>query len=384
MLTLLGALSGVLVGGSPASSGKKLKPFPEVIQLPTGFQPEGIEVGRGTTFYVGSVANGAIFRGNLRTGTGAVFIPGAVGKAATGIELDSRKRLFVAGAATGDAYVYSAKTGALIRTYNLGTSPTFINDVVVTHNAAYFTESRKNVLYRVPIGATGALGDAQTITLGGDYVHVPGAFNLNGIDATRSGKTLVAVQTVNGRLYAINPASGVARLISLGGESVPNGDGILLTGKRLYVVQNQLNLVAVIVLRPGFASGRVLTRLSDTDFSVPTTIDDLGKAPVRRERPLRRAGSGDRGIPGRAAEEAGRAVRGNHCGGRRQRRPPLVGVAEPPRLRAFCKPRLPRRCLQSRWRGWPNAREGAAAGGPSRRCAASIKSGVVKPSVNVA
>ena len=277
MLALLGALSGVLVGGSPASSGKKLKPFPEVIQLPTGFQPEGIEVGRGTTFYVGSVANGAIFRGNLRTGTGAVFIPGAAGRAATGIELDSHKRLFVAGAATGDAYVYSAKTGALIRTYNLGTPPTFINDVVVTHNAAYFTESRKNVLYRVPIGPTGALGDAQTITLGGDYVDVPGGFNLNGIDATPSGKTLVAVQTVNGRLYAINPANGVARLISLGGESVPNGDGILLTGKRLYVVQNQLNLVAVILLRPGFASGRVLTRLSDTDFSVPTTIDDLGK-----------------------------------------------------------------------------------------------------------
>src|SRR5512132_3114474 len=244
MLTLLGVLSGVLVGGSPASSGKKLKPFPEVIQLPTGFQPEGIEVGRGTSFYVGSVANGAIFRGNLRTGTGAVFIPGAAGKAATGIELDSRKRLFVAGAATGDAYVY---------------------------------EARKNVFYRVPIGPTGALGDAQTITLGGDYVHVPGAFNLNGIDATPSGKTLVAVQTANGRLYAINPASGVARLISLGGESVPNGDGILLTGKRLYVVQNQLNLVAVIVLRPGFASGRVLTRLSDTDLSIPTTIDDLGK-----------------------------------------------------------------------------------------------------------
>jgi len=89
MLALLGALSGVLVGGSPASSGKKLKLFPEVIQLPTGFQPEGIEVGRGTTFYVGSVANGAVFRGNLRTGTGAVFIPGAAGKAATGIELDS-------------------------------------------------------------------------------------------------------------------------------------------------------------------------------------------------------------------------------------------------------------------------------------------------------
>jgi hypothetical protein len=171
MLTVFGALSVVLVSGSPASSGKKPNPFPEFIQLPTGFRPEGIEVGRGTTFYVGSVANGAIFRGSLRTGSGAVFIPGAAGKAATGIELDSRNRLFVAGAATGNAYVYSAKTGALIRTYNLGTAPTFINDVVVIHDAAYFTESQKDVLYRVPIGPTGALGEAQAITLGGDYVH---------------------------------------------------------------------------------------------------------------------------------------------------------------------------------------------------------------------
>lgn len=72
-LALLGALSGVLVGGTPASSGKKPKPFPDVIQLPTGFQPEGIEVGRGTTFYVGSAANGAIYRGDLRTGSGAIF-----------------------------------------------------------------------------------------------------------------------------------------------------------------------------------------------------------------------------------------------------------------------------------------------------------------------
>jgi sugar lactone lactonase YvrE len=248
-----------------------------VIQLPTGFQPEGIEVGRGTTFYVGSVANGAIFRGDLRTGTGRVVIPGVDRKAATGIELDSRKRLFVAGAGTGNAYVYNARTRALIRTYNLGTPPTFINDVVVTRRAAYFTESQKNVLYRVPIGPRGALGDAQTITLGGDYVHVPGAFNLNGIDATPSGKTLIAVQTANGRLYRINPATGVATLISLGGESVPNGDGILLTGRTLYVVQNQLNLVAVIRLRPDLASGRVLARLGDPDFSVPTTIDDFGK-----------------------------------------------------------------------------------------------------------
>jgi sugar lactone lactonase YvrE len=277
MLGVLGAIGAVLVGGSPASPEKKARPFPEVIQLPTGFRPEGIEVGRGTTFYVGSVANGAIYRGNLRSGSGAIFIPGAAGKSAAGIELDRLNRLFVAGAATGNAHVYNAKTGALLRTYSLGTAPTFINDVVVTHNAAYFTDSQKDVLYRIQIGPTGALGNAQTMTLGGDYAHVAGAFNLNGIDATPSGKMLVAVQTVNGRLYRIDPATGVAKLISLGAESVPNGDGILLAGETLYVVQNQLNQVAVIALEPGFASGRVVTRLSDPDLSVPTTIDDFGK-----------------------------------------------------------------------------------------------------------
>ena len=278
ILAALGALTAVVAAGSPASPAKKAKPFPEVIQLPTGFRPEGIEVGRGTTFYTGSVANGAIFRGDLRTGRGTVIIAGATGLAATGIELDRHKRLWVAGAGTGTARVYDVRTGALLRTYQLGTPPaTFINDVVVTAKAAYFTDSQQPVLYRIPIGPHGALGNAQTIPLGGQYVHVPGQLNLNGIDGTRSGKALVAVQTFTGQLYRINPRTGFARLISLGGESVPNGDGILLDGRRLFVVQNRSNLVAVISLRPGLLSGSVLTRLSNPNFSVPTTIDDLGK-----------------------------------------------------------------------------------------------------------
>jgi sugar lactone lactonase YvrE len=250
--------------------------FPQVIQLPTGFQPEGIEVGKGTTFYVGSVANGAIYRGNLRTGAGAILVPGATGKSATGIELDNRNRLFVAGASTGKAHVYDAQTGALLRTYTLTTAPTFINDVVVTRTGAYFTDSQKGVLFRVPIGAGGALGNVQTIPLTGDFALASG-FNLNGIDVTRNGKTLIAVQTNKGKLFRIDPTTGATREIALGGESVPNGDGILLTGKTLYVVQNQLNRVAVIALSADLSSGRVVTRLTDPDLAVPTTIDDHGR-----------------------------------------------------------------------------------------------------------
>jgi sugar lactone lactonase YvrE len=261
-----------------ASAAEKQKPFPQVIQLPTGFQPEGIEIGRGTTFYAGSVANGAIYRGNLRTGTGSILVPGALGKSATGIELDNHDRLLVAGAATGNLYVYDAGTASLLRTYQLATAPTFINDLVFTHDAVYVTDSMKPVLYKIPIGPGGTLGDAQTIALGGDYVHVSGQFNLNGIDATPNGKALVAVQTANGRLYRIDPSTGTAKTVALAnGESVSNGDGILLDGKRLYVVQNQNNAVAVIALANDLVSGTVLTRLTNPNFSVPTTIDDLGK-----------------------------------------------------------------------------------------------------------
>jgi sugar lactone lactonase YvrE len=268
--TLLAA--ALLAGGAPAGQ----QAFPEVIQLPRGFQPEGIEVGKGTTFYVGSVANGAIYQGNLRTGAGAILIPGETGKAATGIELDNRNRLWVAGAGSGKAYVYDAKTRALIRTYTFATSDTFINDVVVTRSAAIFTDSRKAVLYHVPIGPGGALGASHTVSVSGDFALATG-FNLNGIDATPNGKTLIAVQSNKGKLFRIDPATGAAREISLAGESVPNGDGILLTGKTLYVVQNQLNRVAVIRLAANLGSGQVLTRLADPDLAVPTTIDDHGR-----------------------------------------------------------------------------------------------------------
>jgi hypothetical protein len=63
------------------------------------------------------------------------------------------------------------------------------------------------VLYRVPIGPTGALGDAQTITLAGDYVHVPGAFNLNGIDAERQD----ARRRPNGQRPSVRDQSGQRR-----------------------------------------------------------------------------------------------------------------------------------------------------------------------------
>ena len=252
--------------------------FPNRIELPDGFQPEGIAIAGGQ-FYVGSIPTGKVYRGSLRTGQGAELVTAPAGPAAIGMKVD-RGRLFVAGGPTGDAFVYNARTGAPIASYDLPTSgPTFVNDVVVTKRAAWFTDSQRAALYRLPLGPGGRPGPASSITtvlLTGDYDHVDGSFNVNGIDATPNGKTLVIVQSTGGNLFTVT-AMGTTRSIALAGnESVPNGDGILLDGKTLYVVQNRLNVIAKIALSPNLRSGRVLRRISSPDFDVPTTVAELG------------------------------------------------------------------------------------------------------------
>jgi sugar lactone lactonase YvrE len=275
-LGILAALAAVVFVLPLAASGGG-RDFPDRIDLPAGWQPEGIEIGRGTTFYVGSVATGDIYRGDLRTGEGATLVDAPDGRRATGIELDRHGRLFVAGHATGHGYVYDARTGAEVADYTFATpapgQPTFINDVVVTRDSAWFTDSNRPVLYRIPIGRGGELGAFETVQLGGEFAFVPGTFNVNGIDATRNGRTLVFVQSNPGRLYTAD-TNGVARLIDLGGASMSNGDGLLLDGKTLYVVRNQLNQIAVVRLSSDLSSGKVGEPITSGGFDIPTTVDE--------------------------------------------------------------------------------------------------------------
>jgi sugar lactone lactonase YvrE len=260
-----------------AASAALAKSFPATIALPNGWQPEGIAVGDGSTFYVGSIPTGAVYRGDLRTGKGATLVPGATGHAAIGVEHD-RGRLFVAGGMTGKAFVYNARTGVPVREVQLATGggATFVNDVVVTKRAAFFTDSSRDVLYRLGLSKNGAPAEtASALKLTGDFQLV-GGFNLNGIDATPDGKTLVVVQSATGKLFRVVAASGVTKAIDLGGALVSNGDGLLLHGRTLYVVQNQDNKIAVVALAKGFASGRVARTITNPAFDVPTTIDRQG------------------------------------------------------------------------------------------------------------
>lgn len=270
------AAAAAVLAATPAAAPEAA--FPATIPLPNGFAPEGIAIGKGPRFWVGSIPTGAIYRGSLVTGEGAVLVPGREGRQAIGLALDARGRLFVAGGPTGKAWVYDARTGADLRELVLTTeTPTFVNDVVVTKDAAWFTDSSRQVLYRLPIARNGRLGaSAEEVPLTGDVRFVPGQFNANGIDATPNGKTLVIVQSNTGKLFTVDPGSGVTDEIDLGGATVTAGDGILLDGRRLYVVRNQLNRIALVRLAPDLRSGTLVREVGNPGFAVPTTVADFG------------------------------------------------------------------------------------------------------------
>ncbi len=275
-------------------------PFPDTIPLPNGFAPEGIAKGRGPTMYTGSLSGQGIYSFNVRTGDGEFLVEDVDGQNFTGLKFDARSGyLFAAGHASGRALVYDTDTGEEVAAFDLsallpGTSPGstvppagtvpppptqwFINDVVVTRDAAYFTDSRNPWLYVLPLGRNGRLaGDPELLLYSGDWVQGEG-FGANGIDATPNGRTLVVVNSGSGTLYNVDPETGLTTEIDLGDESVPNGDGILLSGLTLYVVQNRLNQIAVVRLTPDFTTGSIVDLLTNDNFDVPTTIAHFGRA----------------------------------------------------------------------------------------------------------
>ncbi|MCK4415305.1 MAG: hypothetical protein KAY32_17360 [Candidatus Eisenbacteria sp.] len=57
-----------------------------------------------------------------------------------------------------------------------------------------------------------------------------------------------------------------------------HGDGLLLDGLNLYVVQNALNQIAVVRLVAGYNEGWVVDQIADPGFRVPATVHRFGNA----------------------------------------------------------------------------------------------------------
>jgi sugar lactone lactonase YvrE len=272
--TVASAALAVSLVGTPASA-HTARHAPTTIDLPAGFQPEGIAIGQAPYAYFGSRVDGDIYRVSLATGKGRVISQGP-GTQSLGMKIDRYGRLFVAGGSGGDARVINAWTGEVLRSYTLQTVPSFINDVTLTGGAAFYTDSTNPTLFKLPLGRHGKLpSTAQAIPLSGDIVYTTGN-NANGIAPTPDGRALIIVQSNTGKLFRTSYGGRTAEIALANGESVPNGDGLWLHGRTLYVVQNRLNVVAKIRLNRAGTRGTVVSRTTDARFDVPTTIAEYG------------------------------------------------------------------------------------------------------------
>ena len=273
------ALGLGLTGATATSTVRSSDHLPgTTIDLPDGFSPEGIATS-GRYGWFGSLADGDIYRVNLKTGKGSVISQGP-GTPSVGMEIDRRGRLFVAGGPAGDARVIDGRSGELLKSLQLVDGTSFINDVILSRGAAWFTDSFNAHLIKVSWDRHGkhrSMGKVETLPLMDQWEQgAPGTFNANGITTTPDKRALLVMNSSNGGLYRVDRHSGDARAVDLDDVVLTNGDGLLREGRTLYVVQNQLNQVAVVGLARDGRSGRLMYTFQAPSFDVPTTIARSG------------------------------------------------------------------------------------------------------------
>ena len=262
--------------------------WPEAIAMPPGFEGEGIEQGKGQEFFVGaaslsslfgglfgiphplSASSGAIYKGNLRTGEGAILVP-PTGKPGGGLSYDHRTDYLYAPTgftdydANSDSFntqdqgviVYDASSGDVITEIMFGDGM-LMNDCLVTSKAVYCTDSFNPDLYKVVLEKGGRLPSNpvfEVISMAG-FGMVAG-FNANGLVGDFDGDQLVIVNISTGVLYRVDTASGEASAIEIEGaeQLFPDGDGLYMNDRTLYIMQNFSDKIAVVELSDDLSAG---------------------------------------------------------------------------------------------------------------------------------
>ncbi|HEV8556369.1 MAG TPA: hypothetical protein VGR06_08245 [Actinophytocola sp.] len=249
-----------------------------VIVLPGATSAEAITAAGGGTFYAADVLGGDIYRGDVRRGTAELFIDVPAGFQTVGMDLDARHGLlFVAGGPVfaggqGKAYVYSTRTRALVASYDLGNPRTsLINDVTLTPDGAWFTDSLQPRLYFVPV-IHGVPGPVRTLELSGPAAGPLGDFFINDITSTPSGRTLL-VAPVTGQLCTINPVTGESAVVDK--VDVAGADGLVLEGRRLWAVHFN-NRITRWRLSDDLSRGWPDGEITDPNFAAPLAAAKFG------------------------------------------------------------------------------------------------------------
>jgi hypothetical protein len=243
--------------------------------------PEGVAFDkRSKAFFVGITADGAIYRGTLGSDTVAPYIPGGAGKSAVGLKV-KRGKLYVAGGETGSITVYDIATKAQVAKFETG-SGGFLNDLQVTRRGdVYVTDSFRPTLWHVTREQVEAgSGTPQGLPYSGAIPDGSGrTFNVNGIVA-KSARKLVVVDTNSGKLFRIKlgeDGGSIDSIDEITGATVPGGDGMLLEGGRLVVVQGDPAQLSFLKLRKSARKAKLERTQTSDKLHGPSTVDRAKK-----------------------------------------------------------------------------------------------------------
>lgn len=283
-ITLAAATTTAALATPARADGRRGQRAPQTVRLPDGLRPEGITSGPGTTFYVGSLADGRIVTGDLLTGAVSVLLPGAPGRSLRGLFRDPRSGLvWAVGGLGADAHVWAVdgSTGAVVADVPVA-GGLFLNDLVVTRDAVWVTDSRIDRLTRIPLTRRGLpRGSTPTfLPLTGEWPAFNGSnLNANGIRALPDG-SLVLNNSAVGGLWRVDPRTGVTREIEVsGGPGLVAGDGLELRGRTLYDVRGSGPAEVAVLELSRRRRGWVATwrgAVSDATLDVPSTATVAG------------------------------------------------------------------------------------------------------------
>jgi len=293
-----------LLGYTPAfaQSGVAVLPLPDAAAY-----PEGVAVDPTTgAIYTNSANTGVVFRVDADTGAAVrVADPLILGDSppakpvsvALGLKADGQGRLWVAGARTGSMHVVDIATGERLARFTTPEGPWLINDVALTQDAAYFTDTLRPVLWRV---ARDAIADAALepwLSFEGTALQYGEEPNLNGIVATPDGRYLIVVLMKTGRLFRIDIHTREIAAIDTGASALDGGDGLALIDQRLFLVRQWSGEVVALDLSADMSTAVEAKRIKPTELAWPATVAVRGDRLIVANSQLNRRGSGDAVLP---------------------------------------------------------------------------------------
>lgn len=222
--------------------------------------PEGIAYNPGKgVFYVGSTTNGDVVQVNVTSGAASTFAAGAAQNRldCRGMKTDARNRLWIAGGAENKIHVLSPE-GSLLKTWDTKAlfNSGFINDCALDANYVYFTDSRVQKVYRAAVGGDTPGEVEEWLSFTDQQIPYGAGFNANGIALTEDGRYLLVVISNTGKIFRIDRSSKAIAEVTLD-QPVTAGDGLWLTGTKLYVSRNTTGQIFPVQLNDSFTQGTV-------------------------------------------------------------------------------------------------------------------------------